>query len=299
MTSAQAPALPAQQAPAPQGAPGWFRLLARSSSSLSPRLAALWLDRLFTSPTRRPVKQTEQAWMNAAVRSSVLFRPGMELPVYSWGAGPTVLLVHGMSGRASQLSVLAQPLVAAAFKVVAFDAPAHGEAAGTRTLVPEIALALLAVAQGLGPLAAVVAHSVGSAATTIALSQGLQSERVVFLAPPDNLRAHLDAVARTLGFSPEVVERVQQRIEARYSLPFDQARGSYLARSLNTPALFLHDRNDRVVPLTEAQRLQQAWPGAQLIITKGLGHNRILGDALVIRQMLEFLTGAPALSTAA
>ncbi|MGB1558534.1 MAG: hypothetical protein ACPHCJ_12180, partial [Oceanococcaceae bacterium] len=60
MTSAQAPALPAQQAPAPQGAPGWFRLLARSSSSLSPRLAALWLDRLFTSPTRRPVKQTEQ-----------------------------------------------------------------------------------------------------------------------------------------------------------------------------------------------------------------------------------------------
>ena len=44
--------------------------------------------------------------------------------MYSWGSGPTVLLVHGWEGRGSQLSAFAPALVKAGFRVVAVDMPA-------------------------------------------------------------------------------------------------------------------------------------------------------------------------------
>ena len=43
------------------------------------------------------------------------------------------MLSHGWDGRASQFSVLARDLIAEGYRVVSFDAPAHGASAGRRT----------------------------------------------------------------------------------------------------------------------------------------------------------------------
>jgi len=48
---------------------------------------------------------------------------GRRLNGVSWGEGPVVLLVHGGSGWGQQMSVDVEPLVAAGFRVVAWDAP--------------------------------------------------------------------------------------------------------------------------------------------------------------------------------
>ena len=51
-------------------------------------------------------------------------------PYFAWGAGPSVLLVHGWEGRGAQLGALVDPLVAAGYRVVALDGPAHGDSPG-------------------------------------------------------------------------------------------------------------------------------------------------------------------------
>ena len=263
-------------------------LAARTASILAPPLAAIWLERIFTTPQRYPAPEREKRWMRDAERWTIDYDGRHRLPLYGWGKGPVILLVHGLSGRASQMGAFVQPLVDAGFRVVAFDALAHGEAEGQRAALPEIALMVGKVGAHLGPLHACIAHSVGTAATTIALSRGMACGRVVYLAPPEDLRGYLLRLAGFVGFTKAVAERTRQRIEKRFALPMETARGSNLAPGLHQPALMIHDRQDVMVPLEEGLKLARAWPGAQFVQTEGLGHSRILRDGAIIRLATDF-----------
>jgi pimeloyl-ACP methyl ester carboxylesterase len=100
------------------------------------------------------------------------------------GEGPAVLLVHGWQAQAADLMPLAQAIVDAGFTVWAPDLPAHGHSEGTWLSIPLAAQALHAVGRLAGSFHAAVAHSLGVASLVHALTQGLQAERVVLLAPP-------------------------------------------------------------------------------------------------------------------
>src|SRR5258708_21826259 len=97
------------------------------------------------------------------------------IETWVWGAGPSVLLVHGWGGGGAQLGPLVGPLVARGFSVVTFDAPGHGASDTGTVTIPEITSAIRAVAESRGPLAAVVAHSVGGTASVRALWEGLEA----------------------------------------------------------------------------------------------------------------------------
>ena len=143
----------------------FFAVLGRLSPALAGRVAA----KLFARPRRhvRPDRERE-----LIARGSRVPLPG-GLHATSWGAGPTVLLVHGWEGRGAQLGAFVDPLVAAGFRVVALDGPAHGDSSGRTTTGPEFARAMVATRDAVGPLAAVVGHSFGGFTSLLAVSRGL------------------------------------------------------------------------------------------------------------------------------
>jgi len=53
--------------------------------------------------------------------------------------------------------------------------------------------------------------------------------------------------------------------------------------------LLMHDEHDGIVPVREAHLIAAAWPAARLLLTSGLGHNRILREPAVVRQVIDFL----------
>jgi hypothetical protein len=56
------------------------------------------------------------------------------------------------------------------------------------------------------------------------------------------------------------------------------------------PALLVvHDRDDRETFWRESQDIVAAWPDATLRTTTGLGHRRILRDANIVREVIEFV----------
>jgi len=248
------------------------------------------LEHLFLTPRRHPAPAREAAWLSAAQCESIAFDAGRSLPVYTWGEqGPVVLLVHGWAGRGGQLGAFAAPLRARGYRVVAFDAPAHGGADGRRASLPEFAEAVERVAAHVGPLSAVIAHSMGAAATTVALSRGLAAGRLVYLAPPMNPGDYLNLAAHYLGFGSAVARRTQARIERRFNVRFEWARGGLLAPGMTTPLKIFHDLHDAEVPYEDGYRLWLKWPGAELATTTGLGHRRLLRDAAVCRAVVDFL----------
>ncbi len=58
------------------------------------------------------------------------------------------------------------------------------------------------------------------------------------------------------------------------------------------PVLLVHDRDDEAVPQQHSCELHALLPRSTLLVTQGLGHNRLLRDPGVIERIVEFLAGA-------
>ena len=131
----------------------------RLLSPHAPALAARWAEYLFTRASRHPRPEWERSILEAAERTQI-----GSTPVWTWRGDrdvPAVILVHGWEGRGSQLGAFVEPLLAAGHRVVAFDAPGHGESTIRHASAVDHAKALAKVARAVGPVHAVIGHSIG------------------------------------------------------------------------------------------------------------------------------------------
>jgi len=214
---------------------------------------------------------------------------GRPVAAWRWGRGPTVALLHGWGGRAAQLTSFVPPLLARGFSVVAMDAPGHGLSGRGLSSAPQFARALRAVAEVIGPLHGVVAHSLGAAATALALRDGLRAARVVFLGAAADPPSWAVRFAALLGLSPEVVEGMRARSERRLGLRWHELHVPTLSADAKASLLVVHDRDDAEAELDDAAAIVAAWPQARLMETTGLGHNRLLRDRDVVARAVDFL----------
>jgi len=272
-----------------------FKLMAvratfRTMGRMAPGTAARWAEELFFRPRKARPRANEEEFLAGGRRFSFQSSRG-ELAAWSWGDGAAVLLVHGWSSRAARFRVIAPPLVAAGFRVIAYDHPAHGASPGRRTSLVEVSATLLEVARQTGPLHGAVGHSLGGAAIAVALSRGLELGRAAliapFAAPPD----FVDRFALLVDLPSEAREQMRSNIEQRFRMRFDDLYIPTVARTLDTPALVIHDRHDEDIPFAEGQAIAQAWPGAVLVQTEGLGHHAIMRDQGVAERVMRFLAG--------
>ena len=269
-----------------------FRLLRGAlqlSAMFSTELAGRWVNRLWFRTYRYPQPEREREWL-AGARPLTLTHRDRPLAVYCWGEGPTVLLVHGWHGRGPQLGAFAAPLVAAGFRVVAFDAPAHGRTPGDATDLPEVSEALMTVAGAFPPLHGVIAHSFGVACTLYAIAQGLAPRRFVGISAPSDIDFLMASFAARLAV-PDAAMTVHRRLlEARFGADLWQRFSpNDIARRLDVPALLVHDDEDHDVPVHQGATLARAWPHADFVQTHGLGHRRILRDPQVIARAAAFM----------
>jgi pimeloyl-ACP methyl ester carboxylesterase len=198
---------------------------------------------------RRVGKTARDLWFTAPARMEALAVPDggapFQLEVHGhavrgrvWGAAaaPTVYLVHGWGGRGAQLAAMVSPLVETGHQVVMVDLPAHGDsdhgpAGPRRTHGVEFAKALDAVFCRFGPAEAVIAHSMGTITTYLAMRYGwLGAARLVLIAPMVEAQSLVDRFQRRpagalrqrgrLGGD----DRCAARHDARPRTPHDPAR---------------------------------------------------------------------------
>lgn len=290
-STAQAAANPAAELFGGARVAAWLGAGLRLAHALRPALGTRLAARLFFTPlpgkrvARRlaapPGWQIER-WPFERASLTVYRRAGP-------GAGRRVLLLHGWGGHALQLLPLAETLRADGFDPVLLDFPAHGRSDGGRSTLPQFLRALEYAVARLGPIDAVVAHSLGALAAAAALQRGLAWRRLVLLAPSPPPRQVLGWFARGLGLDPARRERMQAHIEASEGLLLDRFEPEQLGPALQLPTLIVHDRADRVAPFDASRRLAALGAGVRLWPTEGLGHRRLLGDAEVAAAVLDHL----------
>jgi len=274
----------------PVQVPTWFRTGFRVAGAVAPGVAARLARRLFFTPPRAAVRAEERAVLERGERFE-LAAGGQRVVGRAWGAGPTVLLVHGWGGHSGQMTALVEPAVAAGFRAVAVDLPGHGESTGGMSSLVHFATALERAAALWKPVEGLAAHSFGAAASTYAMSRGLAARRAVFFAPPARFDSFWARFRIGVGVSDEVWRRLIHAAESWLQVRFDGIAPLDLAPGMTVPLLVLHDAGDREMSFGEGTELVSRWPGAVLRRTEGLGHLRILRDERCVGEAVRFLQG--------
>lgn len=269
-----------------------FRVL----SAVAPPLAASLGARIWFRIPKPRIREGTREFLATGDRFTVTVH-GRRVAGWRWGAGPTVLFMHGWGGIGAQFQSMIRAIVPLGFRAVTFDALTHGESdhgpmGGRRSTVLEMAEALREVSRTTPDLAAVVAHSGGAAATAWAMSKepSWRIPRLVFVAPFARPLRFIDVFQRELGLSDRAIGIFRRNAERDLSFRWVDLEVPEMADRMPTPpTLVIHDREDRETSWQDGADIAASWPSARLISTSGLGHNRILHDPAVVAAVVEFL----------
>ncbi len=259
-------------------------------SRLAPGLAAKLAISIFLHPQgSRPLRPAEKKLLSEATPFRIKAE-GYDLPAWSWGDGPTVLLQHGWGSRGSHLGLFVPALLEAGFSVVTYDAPAHGQSPGRTTNAFEVGRVVLALTRQLGGVHAVVGHSIGCSASGFAMRSGAPIGKAVFLNPPSEMESHTSQFVEAMGFTDTVLERIKTQFEASARGLWSDFEPQNLARDQRAPLLVIADRDDRTVPWRGGRAIAAAWPDGEFQQTTGLGHLRVLKAPDVVKRVVKFVS---------
>lgn len=254
---------------------------------LAPSLSSRVALRMFSTPRHFDPPARERDAERAGERIEV--GPGSSAVRWRGGDRGRVLAMHGWEGRATQWGPMATAFAAAGYEFVALDGPAHGHSAGRRANPPAFARALARADHRLGPFDALIGHSMGGAATAIALRRGFRAERVVLIASPAALADVLRRFATFVGLPAVVERRFVARVEAQVGQPASAWNIADMGAEFSQPSLIVHSRDDREIPFADAEAIVAGWSDAALLAVDGLGHRRVLRDVEVIDRVRAFV----------
>ena len=268
----------------------WQRAVFRALWEVSPRHAVDRAIRLLLTPPRQTFSDDELAVLEEASLVPVPFVSG-RLIAWRWGRAtdPAVVLVHGWGGRGTQLRGFIDPLLERGLSVISFDAPGHGMTGGKESSLPHILQGLDALLDHLGPVQAIIGHSVGGAIAAMAIARRPEVKRGVLIAPPASLVAHSRRIAAGLRWPEALRAATQRRIENRFGVNWKEFEAE--SSRGEQPLLVIHDAGDREVAMSEGLRHVRHWPRGRMLETSGLGHRRVLDDRLVIQAAADFVAG--------
>lgn len=267
-----------------------IRLALQLYGRMAPEKAGRLVNRMAFRPSRLPMPSRYEYLLDNADSYTQLQHGARTIPVYSWGQGPVILGVHGWAGAGIQFGAWVNPLVEAGYRVVLFDAPAHGRAQGESTNLFEMAEVVARVAASVGRVHGVLAHSIGCIAAARAIADGLQPDYLVMLAPPVSLTAVMDNLGRQLGLSQDVLAVHLQLMEERFGKSvWEQLDLEALSRTLTQRGLMVIDNDDTSISPDESERVFNNWENANVLRTRGLGHHRLLWSPMVVDTVLRDL----------
>lgn len=192
---------------------------------------------------------------------------------------PLILLIHGWESRGTTFYTLIDALVAQGFKVLAWNAPAHGASPGQKTQLYAMVEALIEdlKTSGLKP-SAMIGHSMGGAMIGLLHKLTIVPKCLVIISAPTRIRQIFSAKFKSYGMNDRVVKRIFQLINTFGAISMDEFCLSNSDLDVHHSILVVHDKNDREIPFSEFEHLQIKWKNAEFLATIGLGHRRILRD---------------------
>ena len=260
-------------------------------SAFSPKLTILLADKLFRSPIKYKIPKRELEMDNKTTQKLIKIPAiNKKVVLYQYGeSNNKILLVHGWSGRGTQLFKIADELLKIGYSTISFDAPAHGKSPGRTTIMSEFVETILEIERQCGPFKGAVGHSLGGMSLLNAVKKGLTINNLVLIGSGDVVQDILDNFIAKLELKPIFSERLRLHFEKKIGEEMDSYSAYRSAMEVSIPILVIHDKNDDEVPVTAAINIHKHLKKGFLFLTEGLGHRKILGNPIVIEKVVQFI----------
>ena len=264
--------------------------VAKSLQFISYKLVVNFTDKLFKTPIRFSTpKREEMMWKSAQKKRVKIEGLQKEIDVLSYGySTKKVLLVHGWSGRSTQLFMVADKLLEKGYMVISFDGPAHGKSEGKESSLPEFITVIQQIHKEFGPFVSAVGHSFGGL-TLYNTAKLLNLNSFVSISSPDKISTILNQFIKNLDLKLKTATKLKQLYNHQLGEDVDNLGASKQAKSLTMPVLVVHDAIDGDVNVSCAINIRQNLKNGSLLITQGLGHTKILRDTITMNRIVNFI----------
>lgn len=258
---------------------------------ISTKAVVLYAAKLFTTPIKHRIPKRELEMDTNSIQQLIPVPSiNKSIMVYQYGkSDKKVLLVHGWSGRGTQLFKIADALLKEGYATVSFDAPAHGKSPGNSSIMLEFIASIFELEKQYGTFEVAIGHSLGGMAVLNAAKSGFKTDKIIVIGSGDIVHEIIDDFIKKLQLKPVISLKLRAHFENKYNEAMDNYSAFKAAEAIEKPILVVHDENDYEVPVKAGINIHQHVKNGELMITKGLGHRKILGDANVIHKIIEFI----------
>lgn len=271
--------------------------LYRLGNKITSRIAPAWTADKATRKFLRPRRLEPKKWELKGEANGKRFDINHEISAIKWRpkhneqSGKSILLVHGWESRATQMYGFVPQLLQQGYQVIALDMPAHGLSKGSTSDANKFIQTILLAEQTLGTFEAIIGHSMGAGATSAAVSRGLKSKKLILISGPSSIENVLRRFSGFVGLNPKATDFFVDYTGKKVGVSPTTIDSITLSKSNDIPTLFVHDRLDFEVPISETERLLSTFTNSELFITEGLGHRKILKSEIVMDKISGFLHG--------
>lgn len=277
--------------PASLQIPKAVQVVMRITYFISKRLALYLASKLFMKPISYKTPKREKGMEESAQKKTLKINSiDKEIHILSYGfSDKKVLLVHGWSGRSTQLFMIANKLLEKGFMTISFDAPAHGKSTGKTTELLEYLETIKAIHDEFGPFEAAIGHSFGAMAIVNTQAEIACFNKIVTIGSGDKTSDILQNFSTNLGLSKKFGIKLIRYFEKKWKLKVDDYATSKAAEKVKIPVLIVHDSMEGDVNVSCAINIRQNLEKGTLFVTSGLGHTKILRDKEVTNKIVDFI----------
>ncbi|SDX92440.1 alpha/beta hydrolase [Flavobacterium degerlachei] len=272
--------------------PKFILLSSKFISFISPKLTILYAAKLFTTPIKHKIPKRELHMDSDSVQKLVTI-PSLnkQVVVYEYGRSEKkVLLVHGWSGRGTQLVKIADELLKSGYSTVSFDAPGHGKSPGNNSIMTDFIAAIIEIDTQYGPFDAAIGHSLGGMSVLNAVKQGLELKCAAIIGSGDIVQDIIDDFVAKLELKPELATALRLHFEKKYGGKMNDYSAYKAAKDTDIPILVVHDKDDPEVSVKAGIHIHKHLQNGKLMLTERLGHRKVLGNHEVVEKVVQFIT---------
>ncbi|MBB4804087.1 pimeloyl-ACP methyl ester carboxylesterase [Flavobacterium nitrogenifigens] len=274
--------------------PAIIIISAKICAFISTKLVTRFAAKIFTTPIKHKVPKREFEMDSKSIKKNI-YVPSIDKSIVTYFYGQSdrkILLVHGWSGRGTQLFKIADELLRNGYSTVSFDAPAHGKSEGKTTIMSEFIASILEIEKQFGPFEIAIGHSLGGMSVLNSIKDGLSVEKAIIIGSGDIVQDILDEFVFKLGLKKEISKNLRDFFEKKYEVKMDDFSAYRAAKKIEIPVLVIHDNDDPEVSVKAGIHITENLKKGTQFLTDGLGHRKILGNQNVIKKILEFIKGA-------
>lgn len=243
---------------------------------------------LFCTPRKGRILPIQVQFLEEA-KNEVVTVGDMNVQTYNWdGEKETVLLLHGWESNSFRWRNLIGHLKREGFRVLAFDAPAHGHSSGNLFNVVRYTECTQTIVSRYNP-DYIIGHSVGGMTAVYHQYRfpGNSLKKVISIGAPSEFSDVMKRYQEILGFNDQVLTALDAYYKKYFGFGIDEFTTAEYAKSITISGLLIHDELDLVAPFVASEKVHAHWKNSRLIKTKGLGHS--MHQEQVNEQIIDFL----------